>query len=135
MPCCVSVRSRRSPQPSAPTLPRNATRAPSETAANALLAPPPPTVSTMDETAVSPSAHKCSPARIGDVFTSRLMLPTTQRELPPNMGCLPMWRRLKNEAAGFQQPSRGFDSLHTLLSARIVALHFQRKRPPDARRL
>src|SRR2546421_10833482 len=82
MPCCAKVRSNRSANPSAPTLPRKATRAPRDAAAKALLAPPPPMVSTMDETEVSPSQNKCSPGCNGAVFRSRLILPTTDNELP-----------------------------------------------------
>ena len=54
----VSVRSSRSPRPSAPDLAAKATRAPSAAAAKALFAPPPPMVSTIDSTEVSPSVKQ-----------------------------------------------------------------------------
>ena len=94
IPCPTNARSRRSPSASAPTFPRNVTRAPREAAAMALLAPPPPMLSTMRETEVSPSRNRYSPGGSGAGFRSRFMFPTTQSEPPVKMPSSNMRQRL-----------------------------------------
>src|SRR5260221_12326065 len=68
------------PRGSLPTFPIKCTLAPRAAAEQALLAPPPPMVSLMLDTEVSPSCNNAIEPGAWWTFTSRLIFPTTHSE-------------------------------------------------------